>query len=112
MSKNSDLNVVGKPLMKIDALGKVRGETIFADDIFLPRMAYCKILRSPHPHALIKYVDATPALERPGVYAVITGKDLPIKYGILPVSQDEEAHGGRSGCCGCGRRRGNGRSGP
>ena len=84
------MNIIGKPWMKVDALSKVKGETLFADDIFLPRMAYGKILRSPHPHALIKFVDPTAALQRPGVYAVITGKDLPIRYGILPVSQDEE----------------------
>jgi len=54
-------------------------------------MLFCKILRSVHPHALIKRVDVRPALECPGVVAAITGQDLPIKFGILPVSQDEEA---------------------
>ena len=85
------LHIVGKPWAKIDALDKASGRQIYADDIFLPRMAYCRILRSPHPHARIAYIDAAPALERPGVLAVLTGRDLPIKYGILPVSQDEEA---------------------
>jgi xanthine dehydrogenase molybdopterin-binding subunit B len=41
------------------------------------------------PHALIKSIDVTRALKLPGVAAIITGKDLPIPYGILPVSQDE-----------------------
>jgi 4-hydroxybenzoyl-CoA reductase alpha subunit len=91
MSQRDHHNVIGKPWMKVDAMSKVKGETVFADDLILPRMATCKILRSPHPHARITYIDPTPALERPGVLAVITGKDLPIKYGILPVSQDEEA---------------------
>src|SRR5260370_21674918 len=54
-------------------------------------MLYCKILRSHHPHALIKKIDLTKALALPGVFAIITGKDLPIPYGILPVSQDELA---------------------
>ncbi|HEY5725736.1 MAG TPA: molybdopterin cofactor-binding domain-containing protein, partial [Methylomirabilota bacterium] len=50
------------------------------------------ILRSPHPHARIKSIDTTRAAALPGVYAVITGRDLPrVKFGILPVSQDEEA---------------------
>jgi 4-hydroxybenzoyl-CoA reductase subunit alpha len=88
---NNGLNIIGKPWMKVDAMSKVKGETVFADDLFLPRMAYCKILRSPHPHARILDVDLTAALQRPGVLAIITGKELPIKYGILPVSQDEEA---------------------
>ena len=54
-------------------------------------MLYCRILRSTHPHAKISAIDTSRALKRKGVLAVITGKDLPIPYGILPVSQDEEA---------------------
>lgn len=85
------LNVVGKPFRKVDARAKCTGQTKFADDIILPRMLACKILRSHLPHALIKNIDLSKALALPGVIAVITGKDLPIPYGILPVSQDEHA---------------------
>ena len=68
------------------------GETKYADDRILPRMAHGKLLRSPHPHALNKRTDTARARSLPGVYAVITGHDLPrMKFGILPVSQDEEA---------------------
>jgi len=88
---DKNLNVVGKPFRKVDARAKCVGQTKFADDIVLPRMLFCKILRSHVPHALIKNVDASKALALPGVFAVITGKDLPIPYGILPVSQDEHA---------------------
>src|SRR5512145_3405710 len=84
--------VVGQPLPKVDAWAKVTGETRYADDLVLPRMAHGKLLRSPHPHALIKRIDTGRARALPGVYAVITGHDLPrVKFGILPVSQDEEA---------------------
>ena len=89
MAKN--FNVVGKPFRKVDARAKCVGQTKFADDIVLPRMLFCKILRSHVPHALIKNINASKALALPGVFAVITGKDLPISYGILPVSQDEHA---------------------
>jgi CO/xanthine dehydrogenase Mo-binding subunit len=55
-------------------------------------MAYAKLLRSPHPHARIRRIGTARARTAPGVYAVITGQDLPpVKFGILPVSQDEEA---------------------
>src|SRR5204862_479663 len=95
MDKNDNhgkpLNVVGKPFRKVDARAKCTGQTKFADDIFLPRMLACKILRTHEPHALIKNVDLSKALALPGVFAIITGKDLPIPYGILPVSQDEHA---------------------
>ena len=54
-------------------------------------MLWCKLLRSPHPHARIVSIDASRAVALPGVEAVITGADLPIPFGILPVSQDEHA---------------------
>src|SRR5882762_11555227 len=85
-------SVVGQPLPKIDAWGKVTGDTRYTDDLVLPRMAFGKLLRSPHAHARIRGMDTTRARAVPGVYAVITGADLPrVKFGILPVSQDEEA---------------------
>jgi 4-hydroxybenzoyl-CoA reductase subunit alpha len=95
MAKNGKngkpLNVVGKPFRKVDARAKCTGQTKFADDIVLPRMLFCKILRTHLPHALIKSIDISKVVALPGVIAVITGKDLPIPYGILPVSQDEHA---------------------
>src|SRR5262249_8614890 len=93
MSK-SDLAVIGQPLPKVAAWAKVVGETKYADDLFLPRMAYGKLLRSSHAHARIRSIDTTRARALPGVYTVVTGADLPrVKFGILPVSQDEEALG-------------------
>ncbi len=90
--RNGDgLKVIGKPFRKVDARAKCTGQTRFADDIVLPRMLFTKLLRSPLPHALIKRIDVSKALKLPGVVAIITGKDLPIPYGILPVSQDEHA---------------------
>ncbi|MDW8256853.1 MAG: molybdopterin cofactor-binding domain-containing protein [Acidobacteriota bacterium] len=83
--------IVGKSLPKIDALPKCTGETRYADDLQLPRMLYAKILRSPHAHARIRRIDVSRARTLPGVHAVLTGRDLPIRFGILPVSQDEEA---------------------
>jgi len=87
-----EFTVIGRPLPKIDAWAKVVGETRYADDLVMARMAHGKLLRSTHPHALIKLIDTSRARALPGVYAVITGADLPrVKFGILPVSQDEEA---------------------
>ncbi|MGH9315696.1 MAG: molybdopterin cofactor-binding domain-containing protein [Thermoanaerobaculia bacterium] len=83
--------VVGRPYAKVDAAAKVSGQTRFADDIFLPRMLHCKILRAKRAHALLKRVDVSKALALPGVIAAATGRDLPIAFGILPVSQDEHA---------------------
>src|SRR2546428_10396620 len=88
-TNGKSLKVVGRPFRKVDARAKCTGQTRFADDIVLPRMLFAKLLRSPIPHALIKRIDVSKALMLPGVVAVITGKDLPIPYGILPASDDE-----------------------
>ncbi len=91
MSPRARTRVVGRPYRKVDAAAKVTGQTRFADDVVLPRMLHCKILRSKLAHARIRRVDASKALAMPGVLAAATGKDLPVAFGILPVSQDEHA---------------------
>jgi CO/xanthine dehydrogenase Mo-binding subunit len=90
MSKKT-LSVIGKPLRKIDAAAKCAGETIYADDLNLPRTIYAKLLRSPHPHARILGINAARALKLEGVFTVLTGEDLPQKFGIMPSTEDEEA---------------------
>src|SRR3989440_3695570 len=84
-------SIIGKALRKVDAVAKVTGATRFADDLTLPRMLYCKLLRSTQPHARIVAIDTTAAEALEGVHAVLTGRALPIPFGILPVSQDEHA---------------------
>ncbi|MGC2518263.1 MAG: molybdopterin cofactor-binding domain-containing protein [Burkholderiales bacterium] len=87
MKKRFD--VIGKPRRRVDGRAKVTGLTRFADDVVLPRMLHCKLLRSPHPHAVIEAIDVARAQAHPGVHLVLTGKDFPIPFGIMPVSQDE-----------------------
>ncbi len=85
------MNTIGKPRRRVDARAKVTGQTRFADDVTLPRMLHCKLLRATVPHARIVRVDTTRAKQQAGVHLVLTGDDFPITYGILPVSQDEHA---------------------
>ncbi len=82
-------SVIGKPLPRVDGLSKATGQTVYADDLVLPRMLYGKLLGSRRPHARIVSIDTSAAAALPGIEAIITGKDLPVKYGILPVSEDE-----------------------
>ena len=84
-------SVIGKPLPKVDAMAKCVGETRYADDVELSRMIYAKLLRSPYPHARIRSIRTDKATDLEGVYAIITGADLPEKFGIMPSTQDEEA---------------------
>src|SRR5581483_8984094 len=83
--------IIGTARRRVDARAKVTGQTRFADDVMLPRMLHCKLLRSSVPHALIRSIDVSRARALDGVHLVLTGADLPIPYGILPVSQDEHA---------------------
>jgi 4-hydroxybenzoyl-CoA reductase alpha subunit len=81
--------VVGKGRRRVDGRAKALGQLRFADDMVLPRMLHCKLLRSPHPHAVIEEILTDKAAKHPGVHLVLTGKDFPIPFGIMPVSQDE-----------------------
>jgi 4-hydroxybenzoyl-CoA reductase alpha subunit len=65
------------------------GGSRYTDDIKLPGMLHGRILRSPHPHARIRGIDASAALAMEGVVAVVTGKDMPRRYGIIPWTPDE-----------------------
>src|SRR5467141_2790610 len=83
------MKVIGKARRRVDGRAKVTGQTRFADDIALPRMLHMKLLRSPHAHAMIESIDFSRAVSLSGVHLVLTGKDFPVTFGILPVTQDE-----------------------
>src|SRR5438093_4566646 len=85
------MKIIGAPRRRVDGRAKVTGQTRFADDLMLPRMVHCKLLRSTIPHARVVRVDVSRALAHPGVHLVLTGRDFPVSYGSLPVSQDEHA---------------------
>lgn len=89
-----EFNVVGKSVIRKDALDKVLGKTQFAADIKLPGMLYAKILRSKVPHAILKSVDTSAAESLPGVYAVLTAKDVPgsNSHGIILKDEPVLAH--------------------
>jgi CO/xanthine dehydrogenase Mo-binding subunit len=71
-----DFLVVGRSVVRTDALDKVLGRAKFTAD-YIPRdTAVVKVVRSPHPHALIMGIDAGPALELPGVQMVLTAADI------------------------------------
>src|SRR5262249_10847903 len=69
--------IIGAPVSQIQGPEKVTGHTRFAADVNVPGMLWGKILRSPHPHARIRRIDASAAWGVPGVKAVVTGQDVP-----------------------------------
>src|SRR5256886_5659343 len=87
----SEFSVIGRRLPKVNSWAHLTGEARYADDLFLPRMLYGRVLRSTRPHARIRRVDVSRAIAHPGVVAVVTGADMPEKMGIMPSTQDETA---------------------
>jgi putative selenate reductase molybdopterin-binding subunit len=66
-----EMNVVGKPELKVDALKLVKGNPAFVDDIEMRQMLFAKVLYSPHAHARIVTIDDSKARALPGVKAVL-----------------------------------------
>jgi CO/xanthine dehydrogenase Mo-binding subunit len=74
--KVSDNNWIGKRTIRPDGADKVTGRATFGADFTQPGMLWGKVLRSPHPHAIITSINLDKAAALPGVRAVMRGDDL------------------------------------
>ena len=61
------LRQVGKPLRRVDALGKTTGTTVYAGDFSMPNMLHAQVFRSSEPSARIKRLDVSKAQALDGV---------------------------------------------
>jgi len=82
---------VGVPRPYIEATKKAQGIADYTDDLKLKNVLHLKFVRSLHPHAKIINIDTSEAMMQQGVRYIATGKEIPITFGVLPLSQDEEA---------------------
>jgi CO/xanthine dehydrogenase Mo-binding subunit len=69
--------LVGRELVRHDAVEKVAGRTRYAADYGLPGMLYAALRRADVPHARLVSVDTQAAEAVPGVVCVLTAKDVP-----------------------------------
>jgi CO/xanthine dehydrogenase Mo-binding subunit len=76
VSERREFAVVNHSVPRGDGVAKVTGSATYASDIVLEHMAWAKLLRSPFASARIVSIDASAAMKRPGVVAVLTGNDL------------------------------------
>ncbi|MEX2161988.1 MAG: xanthine dehydrogenase family protein molybdopterin-binding subunit [Anaerolineales bacterium] len=75
---------LGQSLPRIDAYGKVTGQTLYPGDINKPDQAYAKVLFAGRPHARIRSIDTASAQALDGVIAIFTAKDVPVnEYGLI-----------------------------
>jgi CO/xanthine dehydrogenase Mo-binding subunit len=76
-------SAIGKSHPRVDARGKVTGETLYSGDVHRAKMLHMKILFAERPHAKVKNIHLTKALASPGVVAIFTAKDVPNnEYGL------------------------------
>ncbi len=67
----------GARVARLEDPALLTGRGTYTDDIHLPSTLEAAFVRSPHPHARIRAIDAAAARAHPGVHAVMTAEDLP-----------------------------------
>ena len=95
---------LGQDVPRKEDRSLLTGRTRFIDDVVLPDMLHCAILRSPYPHARIVSIDVGEAAAMPGVAAVVTGADavawcrpsggVPKRWGSLCLATDKARYVG------------------
>ncbi len=81
--KSRDCQTIGTNAPRIDAPGKVTGQTLYPGDIAYPDMLHMATLFAGRPHARILSIDTATAEAAPGVLAVFTARDVPTnEYGL------------------------------
>jgi CO/xanthine dehydrogenase Mo-binding subunit len=81
--RDDNLNEIGKPTQRQDALGHVTGRSPYYDDHLFDGLLHIRCVRSPHHHARIRRIDTTEAERMPGVVRVVTGRDVPQNLNTL-----------------------------
>lgn len=82
------ISLVGQPLPRHDALGKVTGATPYPGDLVRAGMLRLKVVFAGRAHARILAIDSSAALAHPGVVAVLTAADVPFNaFGLIDHDQ-------------------------
>jgi carbon-monoxide dehydrogenase large subunit len=76
--------MIGAAIRRVEDARLLTGRGQFVDDMALPGMLHCAIVRSPYPHARIAKIEALRAAA-PGVAALFIGKDMAAD-GVGPMS--------------------------
>lgn len=91
---NSPFRIIGKSFPRLDARGKVSGKAIYGTDFAMQGMLHGKLVHSPIASGEIISVDTSRAMAMPGVYEVVTAKDIPAqRYGSFVKDMEVFASG-------------------
>ena len=69
--------LLGEDFVPPDLRAKVTGEAKYAEDLRADGMLHCRLLTSPMPHARVRGIDASEALEMEDVVAILTADEVP-----------------------------------
>src|SRR6188768_339317 len=86
----TSLTTVGRATPRIDAIERVTGRAKYTNDVQLPGMLYARVLRSPHPHARIRSIDASKARALQGVKAIITRENCQVVWGAGGIAGGQQ----------------------
>ncbi len=79
---------IGQNVHRLDAVGKVTGETAYPGDINLPGQLWMKLRFSDRAHARVLNIDTARAETLPGVVRIFTARDVPHnEYGLVTKDQ-------------------------
>lgn len=85
---NGNNHTLGQNITRLDAVGKVTGETLYPGDINLDGQLWMKLRFSDRAHARILSIDTHDAEAVPGVVRIFTAKDIPQnEYGLVMKDQ-------------------------
>jgi carbon-monoxide dehydrogenase large subunit len=74
--REAALEGMGCKRKRVEDIRFTQGKGNYVDDLKLPGMLFGDFVRSPYAHAKVTRIDASKALELPGVIAVLTAEDL------------------------------------
>ncbi len=80
---------IGASLPRAEDRRLLTGQGCYATDRFPANLCHAVLVRSPHAHALIRAIDIARAAARPGVLAVLTGRDAAAD-GLGPIPHNPE----------------------
>ncbi len=74
---DQSMSVIGKTVIRPDAVDKVTGRALFTDDLTFEGMLFARVKRAHVPHAILRRLSLSKAQALPGVIAVLTAEDIP-----------------------------------
>lgn len=82
------MNAVGANVTRVDAVGKVTGETAFPAERLPPDTLWATVVFTGQPHARLVDLDVSVAAAMPGVCTIVTAADVPVnEYGLTMFDQ-------------------------